>query len=232
MVLEQLRDGASRQIYGFDHGTKRLLFILCLPLVDGVFATLLVTGAIETFSDIVAIALTIFTGAGALAVLYSSSGSRKEARRMVRKVTLPLVGGAVVVALIAPVFEQLFFIDRLRYAAGLALFVISLKMFGVDIAEKFSTPGIILTGLVLSLRNPGAVVLSAEYVLPALATVSVALVGLYGASFIDRGRMNLYYIRRGGAAVLGIIALSLFGLNIPSNLGLAVFFLSVMASLR
>lgn len=235
MVLDQLSDGASRHLSAYlptDQDARRLMFILCLPLVDGVFATLLVSGAINTFSSIVSIALTIFTGAGALAVLYSSTESRQEAKRMVNQAAPTLVVGAVIVSLIAPVFEQLIYVDRMSYAAGLALLVISLKMLEVDIAERFSVPAIILTGLVLSAKNLSALAFSLEYVAPAVLTVTVAIIGLYAASMLNPERINLDYIQRGGALVLGIIALSMFGLPVPSGLSLTVFALSVVVSLR
>lgn len=231
MVLEQLKYGASRHMIE-DEGTKRLLFILCLPLVDGVFATLLVTGAISTFSGILAVALTVFTGAGAVAVLYSHADSKQQAKRMVGEVAPYLLAGALAVSLVAPVFEQLFHIERLRYAAGLALLVIASKMYGLRFSDKLSVPAILLTGVVLSVKNPGALVLSLEYVLPAVATVTVAIIGLYGAAAIGTDRMNLEYVRKGGAVVLVTIAASMYGLNVPSELGLAVFAASVVVSLR
>jgi len=235
MVLVQLRDGASGHlgVSGWmDEDARRLIFILCLPLVDGVFATLLVSGAVSTFSSIVSIALTIFTGAGALAVLYSSTDSRQEAKKMVDQAAPTLIAGAVLVSLVAPVFEQLLYVERMSYAAGLALIVISLKMLEVDIAEKFSVPAIILTGLVLSAKNLSAITLSLEYVLPAVLTVTVAILGLYAASLLNPERIHLGYIQKGGAVVLGIISLSMFGLPVPSGLSLTVFALSVVVSLR
>ena len=235
MVLDQLRDGASRHVSAYlptDEDSRRLVFILCLPFVDGVFATLLVSGAIDTFSSIVSIALTIFTGAGALAVLYSSTESRYEAKKMVDQAAPLLIAGAVAVSLVAPVFEQLLYVERMSYAAGLALLVISLKMLEVDLAEKLSVPAIILTGLVLSAKNLSAIALSLEYLVPAVLTAVVALVGLYAASLLNPERINLDYIQRGGALVLGIIALSMFGLPVPSGLSLTVFALSVVVSLR
>ncbi len=231
MVLEQLRDGASRHLTA-DEGTRRLVFILCLPLIDGVFATLLVTGAVSTFSDVVAVGLTIFTGAGALAVLYSYADTRQEARIMVLKATPPLIIGAVAVAIVAPVFEQLFYVSRLRYAAGLALLVIASHLAEVRIAEKLSTSAVILTGLVLSVKNPAALGFSLQYLVPAVSTVLIAIIGLYAASYLaDRG-MNILYVKRGGALVLLFIAASQFGYDLPSELGLAVFAVSVFASLR
>jgi hypothetical protein len=235
VVLDQLRDGASRHLSDFlptNKDARRLTFILCLPLVDGVFATLLVSGAIDTFSSIVSVALTIFTGAGALAVLYSSTNSRREAKKLVDQSAPILILGAFIVSLIAPVFEQIIYVDRMGYAAGLALLVISLQMLEVDLAEKFSVPAVILTGLVLSTKNLSAVSMSFEYVLPAVLTTVVAIIGLYLASLLNPERVNLDYIQRGGALVLALISLSLFGLPVPSELSLTVFAVSIMVSLR
>lgn len=230
VVLDRLTDGASRHSLVPDEDARRLIFILCLPLVDGVFATLLVTGAVETFSDIVAIALTVFTGAGALAVLYSASDCKEHAVSLVKQAAPYLILGAVAVSLVAPIYEQLFFIERLRYAAGLALLTIALKMADLNVGEYLSVPAILVTGLVLSVKNPGSIAFSFEYVLPAVATASVALGALYLASRLDMSKMDLNYIRKGGSLVLTGIALSMYGLNIPSELGLAVFALSVFAS--
>lgn len=219
MVLEKLDDGA-----------QRLLLVLCLPLIDGVFATLLVTGAVSTFSDIISIGLTIFTGAGALAVLYSESESREEALSMVNQVAPVLMMGALVVALVAPVFDEIFYLSRLRYAAGLALLTISAKLADIELAEKFSVPAIIVTGMVLSVKSTAGLALSLEYVVPALLTAGTAIGGLYLASYVSRENLSLKYIRGGGAVVLTVISMSLFGYDVPSHLSLALFMLSVALS--
>ena len=221
MVLEQLDDGA-----------QRLVLVLCLPLVDGVFATLLVTGAVQTFSDIVNIALTIFTGAGALAVLYSSAETGRHARKIVGQAVPILIMGAMAVALVAPIFETLFYIERLQYAAGLAILAIAASIADLSFADKFPVPAIILTGMVLSLKGFSGFYISTEYVVPALATTLLASAVLYSATLIDIERMNLAYVRRGGALVLTMIGASQFGLAIPSELGLAVLAGSVLASMR
>lgn len=215
-----------------DDGAQRLLLVLCLPLVDGVFATLLVTGAIQTFSDVVNVALTIFSGAGALAVLYSSASSGREARSMVKQVTPFLLGGALLISLIAPVFASVFYMERLKYATGLAIIAIAAHILELNHAEKFPVPAIVVTGLVVSVRSPAAAAPSLQYVVPAMGTALMALAVLYAASLVDIERMDLDYIRRGGAMVLCLIGLSQFGLAVPSELGLAVLALSVFASLR
>jgi hypothetical protein len=215
-----------------DSGAQRLVMVLCLPLIDGVFATLLVTGAVDTFSNVIVVALTIFTGAGALAVLYSHAESKADARRMTLQAAPLLILGAVAVALVAPIFETLFYVNRLQYAAALIVLVIAAQFLQLDIANKFSPHAVLLTGLVLSLKNPEALAFSFAYVTPALVTAAVAVAGLYAAASIDPDRLSIGYMQKGGAVVLVLIALSLFGLNIPSELTLGVFGTSVAAALR
>lgn len=221
MVLERFTDGA-----------QRLVLVLCLPLVDGVFATLLVTGTVETFSDVVAVALTLFAGAGSLAVLYSHAETAAEARGMVVQAAPLLLVGAVLVAVVAPVFGQVFHVHRLQLAAGLALLVIAANLADLDVGDTFTVPAIVVTGFVLSVKNPGALAFTLDYVAPAVGTALVALAGLFAAASIDPGRLDLGTIKVGGAAVLITIALSLFGLNVPSEIGLAVLAASLVASAR
>ena len=236
MIPDRITDGASGLLSVFmplrDDSTCRLLFILCLPFVDGVFATLLVTGAVSTFSQVLNVALTIFSGAGALAVLFSESESRKHARKMVRSVVPPLVAGAVAVALVAPVFEQLFNLASLRMAAGLAVLGIAGQLAGIGIADRLSVPAVMLTGLVISFRSPSSLSFSLQYVYPAISTAVTAGGILYLASYLDPSRLDLSYVRKGGSAVLVVIAASVMGLNLPSEIGLGIFFASLAAGFQ
>lgn len=231
MVLEQLRDGAQRQLSALDEGTRQLIFVLCLPLIDGVFATLLVTGAVSTFTDAVSVALTIFSGAGALAVLYSHSRTRREAVSMVSKAAPALVAGALAVAMVAPIYEQLMHVQRLEIAAGLALLVIAGKLAEVDAAERFSVPAVIVTGLALSVRNPSALAVDSAYLAPAALTALTACAVLYAGTLLAGRDLSISYIRKGSALVLLLISASMFGVSVPAELGLAVFAGSVVASL-
>lgn len=233
MSLNKILDGASRHllVHNMNEGTKKLALILCLPLVDGVFATLLVTGAVETFSDIVSIALTIFTGAGALAVLYSYSSSKKEALTMVKQVVPVMFLAGILVALIAPVFESIFYLERMQLVAGLVLVVIALDILDHHVSDYLSVPTVLLTGMLLSLRNPSAITISSEYLAPALVTLSISIVFLYVFAHMNREMLDLDVIRKGGAAVLMIIAASMFGLNVPSGLSLTVLALTFLAAL-
>jgi hypothetical protein len=200
--------------------------------VDGVFATLLVSGAVKTFSDIVAVSLTIFAGAGALATLYSESDGVKEARVMVLKVMPFLVAGALMVSLIAPVFGELFYVSRMETVAALVLLSIGLQMIGIEKAHILSVPAILLTGALVSLRNPGAVGIELTYVAPAVLTALLASVVLYAASGVNREALNLDTVRYGAGIVLLMLSASQFGLEVPSSLSLVVFGTSLAASHR
>ncbi|MFB6216403.1 MAG: DUF5794 domain-containing protein [Candidatus Aenigmatarchaeota archaeon] len=217
---------------GLDRGTKKLIFILCLPLVDGVFATLLVTGAVQTFSEFISVALTVFSGAGAIDVLFSYSESAEEARYMVMKAVPFLVLGSVAVALVAPIFEQIFHLTVLRYVTGLALIVIAAQLLNIRYSEKVPVWAVVSTGLVLSLKNPGALQLSFNHIMPALYTAGVAGLALYALTYIRTENFTMSYIRLGSAAVLSTIALSLFGLGIPSEVGLVILTGSFVISAR
>lgn len=231
MVLDQLNYGASRLVPE-DDGSRELAFLLCLPLVDGVFATLLVTGAVNTFSQMINVALTVFAGAGALAVLYSRSEDRRHAVSMINQAMPPVLLGAVTVAAIAPVFETAFDTVMLKYAAALAVTSIGLQLLKVDIADHLPPTAIILTGLILSYRGGGELALTASYLYPSLVTAGLAFGGLYLATYLKKFDMNLRYVEYGGALVLFTMAVSLIGPEIPDLVGPAVIAASVIISLR
>lgn len=233
MELGSLTSGAPRQLLEmYDEDTRRLITILTLPLIDGVFPTLLVSGAIATFTDILMVSLTIFAGAGALAVIYSSTENVSEARKMVLKATPVLLLGAITVSLIAPVFEQMFSVNMMQTVAGLALLSIALNMYGVEKASNFPVPAIILTGLALSFRGPESLVFTLEYLGPAITTSVIAVSALYIASSIDHSLLEIDTIKTGGATVIALIALSQLGVQMPSNTPLLVFASSLLVAYR
>lgn len=231
MVLEQLRDVASRQLQAYDEGTRQLVYILCLPLVDGVFASLLVSGAITTFSELMATSLTVFSGAGALAVLYSNSENASEAKSMVVKTAPFLIGGAFVVGLVAPIYAEMFNLSLLKYATGLTLMAIAAQIVDLPYSDLVPPQAVILTGMVLSLKKPSAFRFGFSYLPEAIVTVSVSLLVLYAASCLSRLDLNMKYIRMGGASALTVLGLSIF-VQVPSNSSLVLMAFSFLASLR
>lgn len=205
---------------------------MCLPLVDGVFVTMLVGGSLQSLSDIFSIALTIFAGAGALAVLYSTTEDSREARLTVLKATPILALGALLVSLIAPVYSQLVNVQMMEQVAGLALLVIAGKMYGIDSFENISVPVIVVTGVILSFQSPSSLVLTLLYVQDALLTAMTASAVLIGATFVDRDLIRLSAFRKGASAVLVSLALPMFGLNLPSNTAILMLLASLLYSLE
>ncbi|MFB6199623.1 MAG: DUF5794 domain-containing protein [Candidatus Nanohaloarchaea archaeon] len=230
MVLDQLSDGASQHLSVLDEGTRELIFLLCLPLGDGVFATLLVSGAMENVFSLVSIAVTIFAGAGSLAVLYSRSESRRDALKMVLKAAPVLVAGAFLVALVAPFYEQIVYVDRMKIVSGLVLLVIAGELLELDVSRKVPPEAVLLTGLIVSVRSPEALSFSLKYVAPAVSTALTASAVLLLASLVNFQRLGLKTVRRGASIVLVVLAASMFGAELPSGLGIAIFGASLVVS--
>ncbi|MFB6241258.1 MAG: DUF5794 domain-containing protein [Candidatus Nanosalina sp.] len=214
-----------------DEGTKQLLTVAGLPLVDGVFATLLATNSVSGISRALTIALTIFAGAGSLAVLFSNSSSCREARRMVLKAAPFLLTGGALVGLIAPVFSELFYLSRLQYVTGAVLMLIAFKLAEFSFAERIKTHWILVPGMILSVQSLSGLSFSLRYVVPALQVVGASVAVLYCFSFLRGFDLNLLVIRSGSALILGLFSASMFGLQIPSSAGLVLFSLSFIGSL-
>lgn len=213
-----------------DESSRQLLTVAGLPLVDGVFATLLVSGSISGISSILSFALTVFAGAGSLAILFSESENRRDARRMVYSVTPYLFSGALLVALLAPVFNQVFAVSRLQYVAGAVLMLIALKLARVELVENIKTHWILVPGMILSLQSFSFSGVSLNYVVPALATVSAACASLMVFSFARDVELDLGMVRRGSSLVLMVFSASMFGFNVPGQTGLTLFAASVVGS--
>lgn len=232
MTLDSLTDGAQRHVQSFlDRETRRLVTILCLPLVDGVFATMLVSGSVRTLSDVIAVSLTIFAGAGALAVIFSSTGDRRHARKIVLKASPVLILGSVAVSLVAPVYEQLVSVSMMQQVAGLALLVIAGKMLEFRYLKNISVPAVVATGAVLSLQSPGSISVTYSYVVPAAATALMASMILLGSTYLNRDLIRVSAFRKGAAAVLVVLALPMLGFTIPRNAAVLTLSASVVYSL-
>ena len=237
MALDLMTDGAQRHVQGFlDKDTRRLVTILCLPLVDGVFATMLVSGSLEGISQVLSVALTIFAGAGSLAVVFSMDGSRREVRRKVLKASTVLLLGSGAVALIAPFYRELVTLSIMRKVAAIALAVIAGKMMDFPPVRNIPVSVVVVTGLLLSLKQPSQLGISLSYIIPALSTALSASALLMLGTCLGTDRIDLSVMRKGGATVLLLIALSMIGVSAPSGLKVLTlsltFILSIDVSLQ
>jgi hypothetical protein len=231
MVLDRLDIGAPWQPQALNEDTRRLSYMMLLPLADGVFATMLVSGYLKSFSSMLNVAFTIFAGAGALTVIYSEAETAQEARKMILKISPMLIAGSILTGMVAPAFESLLYLGRLKIVSGIAVGLIGLQILQVKGADRVPVPALIAAGLLLSLRTGPQLAFTLDYLLPSVLTVSIALAGLYAAAGLGN-RINVDYMRKGGALVLLTISASLLGIDIPSGTGLLVLAASIAASLR
>ncbi len=231
MVLEKLEIGAPWQLLDFDDDTRRLSYMLLLPLFDGVFATMLVSGYLKGLPSILNVAFTIFAGAGAITVVYSEAETASKARRMILKISPVIIAASMATAVLAPAFRSMLYLGRLEIVSGIAVGVIGLQIAGIEKMEKLSVPVLIGIGLLASIRPDPQIAFTLKYLVPSIATVTIALAGLYLASYLG-DRICVEYMQKGGALVLLIISASLLGMNIPPEAGLVVLAASLVASLR
>lgn len=231
MVLDNSKLGAPWHLQFYDPDTRRLCYMLLLPLFDGVFATLLISGYTQSVTGILNVAFTVFAGAGALTVIYSEAETRENARKMVLKVSPVLLIAGALTGILAPAFESFLHLETLKIISGLAVAAIALQIADVKYSEKIPVPLLILFGMAISLQPTSNLIITLEYIIPSLATISIALTGLYIASGLEN-YVNIDYMRKGGVAVLLLISASLLGANIPSEVGLAMLAVSLGASIR
>lgn len=233
MKLDSIAHGASGHLERFfDQETRNLITVLCLPLVDGVFATLLVSGSLEKVSGVFSVALTIFAGAGALAMVFSMSGTRAEVRRRVLKACMVLLPGASLVAVLAPLYGSLVSLQIMRRVAALVLIVLAGKLVGIDLFKDLPIHVVLVTGVSAAFRLPQNLSLTFKYLAPALSAAFVASAILFLSTYIRGSLVRLSTLKKGAGAVLAVLSASLAGLPVGSNLAMYVLIISLACSLR
>ncbi len=100
-------------------GTRLLATVMALPLLDGIFAALVLAGAVSSILGMVEVGLLIFGGSATLAVVLAEmEGSRRERVRNILVVGAVVVPVAAVQAAIAPTIESMLAMEVFeRFAA-------------------------------------------------------------------------------------------------------------------
>lgn len=208
-------------------GIRRLALVVGLPLVDGVFITLVLTGALDSLSGILVTGLVVFAGSAAAAIVLADC-SCDPAHQLGTIVGI----GAVVVpvaalqAWLAPTLIALVDVAVLRRFAALVLVFIAIDLAGWRLARVLPAPAAVVgIGLLVSLDPAGLALRTDPSVafhgavaalLGILVLASVALAGARIRPYLDAGR-----VRSTGAAALVVLALATVGV-VPPVLALAV----------
>ena len=198
-------------------GTRLLGTVMALPLLDGIFAALVITGAVSGILGMVEVGLLIFGGSATLAVVLAEmEGSRSDRVRNILLVGALVIPLATLQAAVAPTVESMLALGIFKRFAALVILAIAAKTASATIGEYLPTPGAIIgLGLVASLRPSGF----------ELETVSDPMLVVYGAGAATigvgfalvvallgpwlRGNVDIDRFRFGSVLALGVLPLTI-----------------------
>jgi hypothetical protein len=216
--------------------TRLLATVMCLPLVDGIFAALVVAGALTVPFGIVETGLLIFGGSATVAVVLAEmDGTVREQATTILALGAVLLPAAALEAALAPTIWALVDDAVFHRFAGLVILAVAAKTASAQVGEYLPRPAVIIgLGLVASFQPTGVEVvfaadpwLIARGVAAAAVGVGFALaVALLGPRL--RGAVDLDMFRFGSSVALGMLALSVWGL-IPTEAPVALGVLCVTA---
>jgi len=217
----------ERQVGG---ATRLLATVMALPLVDGIFAAMVLAGVLDTVGGILQVGLLVFGGSAAVAVILAEmEGSPRETVPSVAALGLGLIVLAGIEAALAPTLRGLIVLPTFERFAALVILAIAAKTASARIGEYLPRPSVIVgLGLVASVDLAGAsfvVSVDPGLVLRGAAAAGVATVFAVSLAALAptlRRVVDLDRFRFGSAVALGTLPLSILGL-LPGNAPLAVF---------
>ncbi|WP_435358428.1 DUF5794 domain-containing protein [Haloarchaeobius sp. DFWS5] len=204
--------------------TKLLATVMGLPLVDGIFPALVLAGALDGPLGILQVGLLVFGGSATVAVILAEmQGTQREIVLSVAAVGIGLVALAAVEAALAPTIESVLDIPTFEHAAALVILAVAAKTASARIGEYLPRPAVIVgLGLLLSLdlSNPQlALTPDAMLVLKATAAAAIGATFALAVALLAptlRRNVDVDRFRFGSAVALGLLALSIWGLEVGS----------------
>jgi hypothetical protein len=216
--------------------TKLLATVMMLPLVDGIFAALILAGALDDPSGVVETGLLIFGGSATVAVVLAEmDGSPRERMRVIALLGCALLPAAALVAALAPTLGSALDMAVFQRFAGVVLLTVAAKTASTRVGEYLPRPAVVIgLGLLASLQPAGASIRLVADPLLIVHAVAAAGVGVGFALLVAalgpvlRGSVDLDRFRFGSAVALGLLALSVLGL-LPTEAPVALGALCVTA---
>lgn len=219
-------------------GTRLLATVMALPLLDGIFAAVVLAGAVSSVLGMLEVGLLIFGGSATLAVvLVEMDGSRRDRVRNILLVGLVVVPVAALQAAVAPTIASVLEMAIFERFAALVILAIAAKTASATIGEYLPRPGVIIgLGFVASVRPTGfdpAIVAEPMYVAygtgAAVIGVAFALSVALLAPWL-RGNVDVDRFRFGSAIALGVLPFTILEV-IPTDAPLALAVLGVASLL-
>ncbi|MFB6120869.1 MAG: DUF5794 domain-containing protein [Halobacteriaceae archaeon] len=215
---------------------QSLAVVMGLPLADGVFATLVLAGTLDTAVGVVQTGLLVFGGAATAALLLASDRSRPADGRRLLRIGVPLVTVAAAEAALAGTFVSVVDTATFRPFAGLVLVAVAARVASAHVTRYLPGPGIVVAvGAVLSFDPNGPVAIAPDAT-AALHAVAAAGIGVAFGLGVVAARPHLRRIldaerfRFGSAVALGTMGASVAGL-VPSGSPLPLVALALAAVL-
>jgi hypothetical protein len=247
---------ARRAIALFRHANQPLQFMAGLPLVDGVFASALTSGVLADPLTAVAFGLGVFSGSGCITAALSLDGSLARRLAGVLEVYgLFIIPGALMAIVAAPLVGS-FVLPEFPAFAALVLVGLALELWGVRVVPDGPPPAstgarwlwgcrllvmpqvvipvaVVASALWLIVGAPARVApastqLGPIALLAPLAGCAETLLAAALAGTVHR-LVDPAWIRRAGALTLGLIALQIVGVPIPTTLPPAMLGLALVA---
>ena len=217
---------------------RLLAVVMCLPLIDGVFAAVVLADSLGTVTGILEVGLLIFGGSATIAVILAEMDETpREQAKIVLGVGALVIAGAAVQAALAPTIESMLAMDVFERFAALVILSVAAATASARVGELLpGSAAIVVLGLIASL-SPSTASLTVQTD-PALILRAVAAAGV-GVAFALavalaspwlRTNVDIDRFRFGSAVALGVLALSVFGL-VPGEAPVALAVIAVTALL-
>ena len=198
-------------------GTRLLATVMALPLLDGIFAALVLAGAVSSILGMVEVGLLIFGGSATLAVVLAEmEGSRRERVRNILVVGAVVVPVAAVQAAIAPTIESMLAMEVFERFAALVILAVAARTASATVGEYLPGPGVVIAlGLVASFQPNGFELQFVSEPMFVVYGTGAAAIGVGFALVVAlfepwlRGNVDIDRFRFGSAVALGVLPLSI-----------------------
>jgi hypothetical protein len=193
--------------------TKLLATVMALPLVDGIFAALVVAGVLASPVGVIETGILIFGGSATIAVILAEmDGSRREMVVSVLIIGAIIIPVAAVEAAVAPTLRGLLDLAIFERFAGLVILSVAARTASAEFGRYLPGPAVIIgLGLVASLDPSGfAIETSTKYILNGTAAAAVGVGFALIVAVLSphlRGRVDIDRFRFGSSVALGVLAL-------------------------
>lgn len=218
--------------------TKLLATVMLLPLIDGIFAALVLADALSSTVGILQVGLLVFGGSATVAVvLVEMDANPVQQSKEVLMIGIPLILIAGIEAALAPTIASFIDIIIFERFAALVIVAIAAKTASSTIGEYLPSASVIIgLGAIASL-NPStfafALTTDPELVARGMAAggvgVTFALLLVLLRPRIE-GMVDIDRFRFGSAVALGTLALSLIDI-VPESAPLPVFAMAALLAI-